>query len=80
MWGGGYRLQTLQNQYGLFRTAEVKNVSTKTEGWGNMQYKWFFNDQNPNPQAIYDRTYYNTGKKSLGYFFYVDAANSRGVW
>lgn len=78
LWGGGYRLQTLQNQYGLFRTAEVKNVSTKTEGWGNMQYKWFFNDQNPNPQAIYDRTYYNTGKKSLGYFFYVDAANMPG--
>ena len=32
----------------------------------------------PSKEGIYDRTYYNTGKKSLGYFFYVDAANLPG--
>lgn len=29
-------------------------------------------------EQIYDRTYYNTKGDSLGYFFYVDAANLPG--
>lgn len=74
------RLQTLQNQYGLFRTAEVPNISTTDAPVVNgMHYYWYtklFN--NTNSPEIYDRTYYNTGKDSLGYFFYVDAANLPG--
>lgn len=74
------RLQTLQNQYGLFRTAEVANISTTAVAAVNgMHYYWYTRLQGNNDSPeIYDRTYYNTGKDSLGYFFYVDAANLPG--
>lgn len=72
------RIQTLQNQYGLFRTADVVGVSTQTESVEGKNYFWFTSLQGKNRVPIYDRTYYNTGKKSLGYFFYVDAANLPG--
>lgn len=72
------RIQTLQNQYGLFRTADVEGVSTQKENVNGKTYFWFASAQNKPKVAIYDRTYYNTGKKSLGYFFYVDAANLPG--
>ena len=72
------RIQTLQNQYGLFRTADVEKVSTNNEKVEGKNYFWFSSIQGKPKVAIYDRTYYNTGKKSLGYFFYVDAANLPG--
>lgn len=72
------RIQTLQNQYGLFRTADVEKVSTNNEKVEGKTYFWFASAQSKPKVAIYDRTYYNTGKKSLGYFFYVDAANLPG--
>lgn len=72
-------IQTLQNQYGLFRTAEVKNVSTNVVSYDGLKYNWFVEKQgNTTSPAIYDRTYYNTNRDSLGYFFYVDAANLPG--
>ena len=64
------RIQTLQNQYGLFRTADVEKVSTNNEKVEGKNYFWFSSIQGKPKVAIYDRTYYNTGKKSLGYFFY----------
>lgn len=72
------RIQALQNQYGLFRTADVEGVSTQKENVNGKTYFWFASAQNKPKVAIYDRTYYNTEKKSLGYFFYVDAANLPG--
>lgn len=74
------RIQTLQNQYGLFRTADVEKVSTNNEKVEGKTYFWFASAQSKPKVAIYDRTYYNTGKKSLGYFFYVDAANLPGTF
>lgn len=78
------RIQTLQNQYGLFRTANLKDCSRDGLSFGNTnKYYWFVakkytNNDFKNSPEIYDRTYYNTDKKSLGYFFYVDAANLPG--
>ncbi len=79
------RIQTLQNQYGLFRTANLKNYSREKQVFGNTgkSYYWFVakkytDNKIENSPEIYDRTYYNTDKKSLGYFFYVDAANLPG--
>lgn len=72
-------IQTLQNQYGLFRTAQVDGISTNTESYDGLTYNWFTKKQSNNDSpAIYDRTYYNTNQDSLGYFFYVDAANLPG--
>lgn len=72
-------MQTLQNQYGLFRTAQVDGVSTDKVSYGGLTYNWFTRKfENNDSPAIYDRTYYNTNKDSLGYFFYVDAANLPG--
>lgn len=73
-----YRLQTLQNQYGLFRTAELPDVSTIAEAVNGMCYYWYTKLHIKTTPPIYDRTYYNTNKDSLGYFFYVDAANLPG--
>ena len=72
-------LKPLQNQYGLFRTANIEGISTNNESIANRKYRWIMLlGSSPSKEGIYDRTYYNTGKKSLGYFFYVDAANLPG--
>lgn len=77
-WGGGARFQTLQNQYGLFRTANVKDISKHEEVfYDGRQNFWFFANSGVDKE-VYDRTYYNTGGKKLGYFYYVDAANLPG--
>lgn len=72
------RMQTLQNQYGLFRTAQVDGVSTNTVSYEGLVYHWFTKLHVSTTPSIYDRTYYNTNQDSLGYFFYVDAANLPG--
>lgn len=42
-WGGDPRFQTLQNQYGLFRTANVKGISKQKEVfYDDRQNFWFF--------------------------------------
>lgn len=77
-WGGDPRFQTLQNQYGLFRTANVKGISKQKEVfYDDRQNFWFFANSGVDKE-VYDRTYYNTGGKKLGYFYYVDAANLPG--
>ena len=65
----------LQNQYGLYRSANVPNISNGSE------YFWFFAlRKNPHAHAVYDRTYANTDGKKCGYFFYTDASNEPGRW
>lgn len=65
----------LQNQYGLYRSANVEGISNGGE------YFWFFSlRNNPHAQSVYDRTYTNTGGKECGYFFYTDASNEPGRW
>lgn len=78
-WGGKSRFQTLQNQYGLFRTANVDGISKQGENfYDDRQNFWFFANNTGINKEVYDRTYYNTGGKKLGYFYYVDAANLPG--
>ena len=65
----------LQNQYGLYHSANVPGVSNGGE------YFWFFSlRNNPHAEPVYDRTYANTGGKECGYFFYTDASNEPGRW
>lgn len=65
----------LQNQYGLYHSANVPGVSNGGE------YFWFFSlRNNPHAKPVYDRTYANTGGKECGYFFYTDASNEPGRW
>lgn len=76
------RIQTLQNQYGLFRTANLENVSKDGANSfvsGQKNY-WFIAKQYNTGTSlpVYDRTYTNTDSTKLGYFFFVDAANLPG--
>ena len=65
----------LQNQYGLYHSANVPGVSNGGE------YFWFFSlRNNPHAESVYDRTYANTDGKECGYFFYTDASNEPGRW
>lgn len=65
----------LQNQYGLYHSANVPGVSNGDE------YFWFFSlRNNPHAESVYDRTYANTDGKECGYFFYTDASNEPGRW
>ena len=69
----------LQNQYGLYRSANVKGVS-EDDGKAGKDYFWFFlyhGHYSPDLYA-YDRTYANTGGQKCGYFFYTDASNEPG--
>lgn len=77
-WGGKPRFQTLQNQYGLFRTANVQGISKQGKDfYDGRQNFWFFANSGVTKE-VYDRTYYNTKGEKLGYFYYVDAANLPG--
>ena len=77
------RLTTLQNQYGLFRTANLEGVSKDGQASfvSGLNNYWFIAKQ-PDPSytasTVYDRTYFNTDHQKLGYFFFVDAANLPG--
>ena len=65
----------LQNQYGLYRSANVPGVSDGGE------YFWFFAlRNNTHAGPVYDRTYTNTNGAECGYFFYTDASNEPGRW
>ena len=64
----------LQNQYGLYRSANVSGVSNGSE------YYWFFPLRSSGAGAVYDRTYANSNGAQCGYFFYTDASNEPGRW
>ena len=69
----------LQNQYGLYRSANVEGISKGISSADD--YYWFFSlRNNPHAEPVYDRTYANTGGKECGYFFYTDASNEPGRW
>ena len=77
------RLTTLQNQYGLFRTANLVDVSKDaTPSFvKDLNNYWFIAKQYSSfntSLSVYDRTYTNTDSTKLGYFFFVDAANLPG--
>ena len=64
----------LQNQYGLYRSANVSGVSNGSE------YYWFFPLRGSGAAPVYDRTYANSNGTKSGYFFYTDASNEPGRW
>ena len=65
----------LQNQYGLYRSA---NVPGKSDG---SEYFWFYlYHGNSSAGEVYDRTYANSNGTQCGYFFYTDASNEPGRW
>ena len=71
-----------QNQYGLYRTAMLSNISDKNvevqmEDNTTKKYSWYLPD---NTAPIYDRTYLNspTEDKRYGYFYYIDASLEAG--
>ena len=69
----------LQNQYGLYRSANVEGISKGISSADD--YYWFFSlRNNSHAKPVYDRTYANTGGKECGYFFYTDASNEPGRW
>ena len=69
----------LQNQYGLYRSANVSNVS-EDDGQVGKDYFWFFlyHGHYSADLYAYDRTYANTNGQKCGYFFYTDASNEPG--
>ena len=69
----------LQNQYGLYRSANVKGVS-EDDGKAGKDYFWFFlyHGHYSADLYAYDRTYANTNGQECGYFFYTDASNEPG--
>ena len=74
-----YKYAALQNQYGLYRSANVPNISIGKRGGD--PYFWFFSlRDNTYAGEVYDRTYYNSGNTKCGYFFYTDASNEPGRW
>ena len=79
------KYSTLQNQYGLYRSANVKGVSDnefdeKNQGWLNGSYLWFFPLRGYDDMApeVFDRTYARTKGAECGYFYYIDASNEPG--
>lgn len=75
-----FKVNPLQNQYGLYRSAQVEDIST-SDATGGIEieegvppYKWFFNKD---VGEVYDRTYERT-KNTYGYFYYIDASLERG--
>ena len=81
------KLTPYQNEYGLYRSAMVENISdnntTITVGGTNKPYNWYFGltPHNAYNREVYDRTYMNTPEgeeKEYGYFYYVDASVEAG--
>lgn len=77
------RLTPMQNQYGLYRTANVEDISINSEDIkiGNKDYRWIpplMNSVMYGKRELYDRTYVRT-KNSHGFFYYIDASDDPGT-
>lgn len=77
------RLTPMQNQYGLYRTANVPNISINSEDIKieDKDYRWIPPLMNPGmygKRELYDRTYERT-KDSHGFFYYIDASDDPGT-
>lgn len=77
------RLTPMQNQYGLYRTANVEGISINSEDIkiGNKDYRWIPPLMNPGMYRdieLYDRTYVRK-KNSHGFFYYIDASDDPGT-
>ena len=77
------RLTPLQNQYGLYRTANVDGISENQAYGINKPYLWFFPlRENSAAPPVYDLTYHNTADseegQTSGFFYYIDASNEPG--
>ncbi len=77
------RLTPMQNQYGLYRTANVEGISINSKDIkiGNKDYRWIPPLMDPvmyGKRELYDRTYVRT-KNSHGFFYYIDASDDPGT-
>ena len=63
-----YGLMPMQEDYGLYKTANVAGVSYKDTNTG---YPVWYYGTTP----LYDRTYENSGGTQYGYFYYTNAAD-----
>ena len=75
------RLTPMQNQYGLYRTANVEDISINSIKIGNKDYRWIPPLMDPDmygKRELYDRTYVRT-KNSHGFFYYIDASDDPGT-
>lgn len=75
------RLTPMQNQYGLYRTANVEGISINSVKIGNKDYRWIPPLMDPDmygKRELYDRTYVRT-KNSHGFFYYIDASDDPGT-
>lgn len=74
-----------EDAYGLYRSANVRNISTNSVHPNNIQdycyseedyftkkYGWC------HTKTLYDRTYARTNRDSCGYFYYVNASKEAG--
>ena len=75
-----------QNQYGLYRSANVSGISRNSDMIGSKSYRWMppLMDSLVNKtetyrnRILYDRTYERT-KNSYGFFYYIDASDDPGT-
>lgn len=63
--GGIQPYTPIHGEYGLYKSANLTNVSTSSQG-----YRWWTTSP-----TTYDRTYERTGGKQYGYFLYIDASD-----
>ena len=80
-----HKIEPMQNQYGLYRTANKENISSTdiSPYTGGPTYDWFIQKDNADITRdiiVYDRTYENSseGNKKFGYFYYIDASLEPG--
>ena len=79
------RLTPGQNQYGLYRSANVENVSQNSVKINGKDYRWIPPLMNPTmyeKKKLYDRTYErtkNSSDKKYGFFYYIDASDDPGT-
>lgn len=80
----------VQNQYGLYRSANYEGASMDGSGRNGARYtineeekgyRWFYSGNSGN-KTVYDRTYYNRAvlgeETGHGYFCYIDASAQPG--
>ena len=79
------RLTPGQNQYGLYRSANVESVSQNSVKINEKDYRWIPPLMNPTmyeKKELYDRTYErtkNSSDKKYGFFYYIDASDDPGT-
>ena len=79
------RLTPGQNQYGLYRSANVEGISKNSVVISGKDYRWIpplMNSTMYGSNTLYDRTYErtkNSSDKKYGFFYYIDASDDPGT-